>query len=99
MLSSHLNVAVTVCTADDTVSSELKKQIMQARLAKKLTQAQLANTINEKPQIIQEYESGKVSEFSSSHAPRHAAPFSNMPLEHLLWAVGTAWHCSRLTGT
>jgi len=42
------------------VSSELKKQIMSARLAKKLTQAQLANTINEKPQIIQEYESGKV---------------------------------------
>lgn len=29
--------------ADDTVSTELKKQIMQARLAKKLTQAQLAN--------------------------------------------------------
>ena len=48
------------CCADDTVSSELKKQIMSARLAKKLTQAQLANLINEKPQVIQEYESGKV---------------------------------------
>ena len=32
---------------------------MQGRLAKKLTQAQLAQQINEKPQIIQEYESGK----------------------------------------
>jgi ribosome-binding protein aMBF1 (putative translation factor) len=41
------------------VPSELKKQIMAARLAKKLTQAQLAQVINEKPQVIQEYESGK----------------------------------------
>ena len=41
------------------VSTELKKRIMQARLAKKMTQAQLAQAINEKPQIIQEYESGK----------------------------------------
>lgn len=43
----------------ETVSSELKKQIQQARLAKKLTQAQLAQQINEKPQIINDYESGK----------------------------------------
>jgi putative transcription factor len=41
------------------VSSELKKQIQQARIAKKLTQAQLAQMINEKPQIINEYENGK----------------------------------------
>jgi len=41
------------------VSADLKKNIMQARLEKKLTQAQLAQQINEKPQIIQEYESGK----------------------------------------
>ncbi|KAE9621608.1 putative transcription factor Lambda-DB family [Lupinus albus] len=41
------------------VPTELKKAIMQARLEKKLTQAQLAQMINEKPQIIQEYESGK----------------------------------------
>jgi putative transcription factor len=41
------------------VSSELKKQIMAARLAKKLTQAQLAQQINERPQTVQEYESGK----------------------------------------
>ncbi|KAG1346732.1 putative Multiprotein-bridging factor 1a [Cocos nucifera] len=32
---------------------------MQARVDKKLTQAQLAQLINEKPQVIQEYESGK----------------------------------------
>ncbi len=32
---------------------------MQGRLAKKLTQAQLAQQINERPQVVQEYESGK----------------------------------------
>ncbi|GMH25570.1 hypothetical protein Nepgr_027413 [Nepenthes gracilis] len=41
------------------VPSELKKAIMQGRMDKKLTQAQLAQMINEKPQVIQEYESGK----------------------------------------
>ncbi|XP_042427030.1 multiprotein-bridging factor 1a-like [Zingiber officinale] len=41
------------------VSSELKKNLMRARLDKKLTQSQLAQLINEKPQVIQEYESGK----------------------------------------
>ncbi|KAA8526283.1 hypothetical protein F0562_008514 [Nyssa sinensis] len=41
------------------VPTELKKNIMQARMNKKLTQGQLAQMINEKPQIIQEYESGK----------------------------------------
>jgi putative transcription factor len=32
---------------------------MNARIEKKLTQAQLGQLINEKPQVIQEYESGK----------------------------------------
>uniref|UniRef100_A0A7S0V6A5 HTH cro/C1-type domain-containing protein n=1 Tax=Polytomella parva TaxID=51329 RepID=A0A7S0V6A5_9CHLO len=41
------------------VSSDLKNQIVQARTAKKMTQVQLAQAVNEKPQIIQEYESGK----------------------------------------
>lgn len=41
------------------IPTELKKRIMNARLEKKLTQAQLGQLINEKPQIIQEYESGK----------------------------------------
>ncbi|KAK8935165.1 Multiprotein-bridging factor 1a [Platanthera zijinensis] len=45
--------------AHERVPLELKKNIMQARLDKKLTQAQLAQLINEKPQVIQEYESGK----------------------------------------
>jgi len=41
------------------VNKDLSKAIAQARLAKKMTQAQLATAINERPQIIQEYESGK----------------------------------------
>ena len=72
--------------ADERVPFELKKTIQNARLAKKMTQAELAQVsgmllhmllhvcsncnfeiqaevllqgINEKPQIIQEYESGK----------------------------------------
>nr|ACN35802.1 unknown [Zea mays] len=45
--------------AHERVPSDLKKNLMQARLDKKLTQAQLAQMINEKPQVIQEYESGK----------------------------------------
>ncbi|MBA0647162.1 hypothetical protein Goklo_015069, partial [Gossypium klotzschianum] len=45
--------------AHDRVPTELKKAVMHARVEKKLTQAQLAQLINEKPQIIQEYESGK----------------------------------------
>ncbi|CAK0782818.1 hypothetical protein CVIRNUC_006013 [Coccomyxa viridis] len=43
----------------DRVPSELKKRIQQARLEKKLTQAQLGQLINEKPNVIQEYENGK----------------------------------------
>jgi len=42
-----------------TVSADVKKAILQGRLAKGMTQAQLAQQINEKPQIVQEYESGK----------------------------------------
>ncbi|GFP78670.1 multiprotein-bridging factor 1b [Phtheirospermum japonicum] len=45
--------------AHEKVPTELKKAIMQARMDKKLTQAQLGQMINEKPQVIQEYESGK----------------------------------------
>ncbi|XP_043702556.1 multiprotein-bridging factor 1a [Telopea speciosissima] len=45
--------------AHERVPSELKKAIQQARMDKKLTQAQLAQMMNEKPQVIQEYESGK----------------------------------------
>ena len=48
-----------VPTADERVSSELKTNIMKARLEKKLTQAQLAQQINELPKIVQDYEAGK----------------------------------------
>ena len=42
-----------------TTTLELRKQIQNARIAKKLSQAQLAQQINEKPNVIQGYESGK----------------------------------------
>ncbi|KAG2285741.1 hypothetical protein Bca52824_045345 [Brassica carinata] len=41
------------------VPTELKKAIMQTRGEKKLIHSQLAQLINEKPQVIQEYESRK----------------------------------------
>ena len=37
----------------------LGKALMQARTAKGMSQKDLATKINEKPQIVQEYESGK----------------------------------------
>ena len=41
------------------VNKSLSKAIMQARTAKKMTQKELATAINEKPQVVAEYESGK----------------------------------------
>lgn len=41
------------------VSSSLKQNIIKARTDKKMTQSQLAQSINERPQVIQEYENGK----------------------------------------
>jgi putative transcription factor len=41
------------------VDKALSKAIMQARTAKKMTQKELATKINEKPQVVAEYESGK----------------------------------------
>eukprot|EP00927_Polykrikos_kofoidii_P031133 TRINITY_DN2679_c0_g1_i1.p2 TRINITY_DN2679_c0_g1~~TRINITY_DN2679_c0_g1_i1.p2 ORF type:complete len:164 (-),score=23.61 TRINITY_DN2679_c0_g1_i1:77-508(-) len=43
----------------DTVSHDFKMALQQARLAKKMTQKQLASSINEKDSVINEYESGK----------------------------------------
>jgi putative transcription factor len=42
-----------------TINRNLAQAIQQARLAKKMTQAQLATAINERQQIIQQYESGQ----------------------------------------
>ena len=41
------------------INQELSKAITQARMAKKMTQKQLATAINEKPDVIQQYECGK----------------------------------------
>ncbi|VEL22003.1 unnamed protein product [Protopolystoma xenopodis] len=41
------------------VSADVGKAIMQARQAKGLTQKDLATKINEKPQIVSDYETGK----------------------------------------
>lgn len=41
------------------IPSDFKKALMQARGAKKLTQAQLGNQCNLSPAIIQSYENGK----------------------------------------
>jgi putative transcription factor len=41
------------------VDVSLSKAIQQARMAKKMTQKDLATKINEKPQIVAEYENGK----------------------------------------
>ena len=48
-----------VAVLDETVSLDLGKLIQKGRSEKKLTQKELATKINEKPAIINEYESGK----------------------------------------
>jgi len=42
-----------------TVSRSLSVQIQQARIAKKITQKELAQKLNSQPSIIQSYENGK----------------------------------------
>ncbi|XP_068647530.1 multiprotein-bridging factor 1c [Aristolochia californica] len=41
------------------VSPEVRQAIQKARLAKEMSQAELAKLINERPQVVQEYENGK----------------------------------------
>ena len=41
------------------VDKALSKAIQQARTAKKMSQKELATAINEKPQVLAQYESGK----------------------------------------
>lgn len=45
--------------AFDRVSMEVRQAIQKARLEKKMSQAELAKQINERPQVVQEYENGK----------------------------------------
>ncbi|KAK1437536.1 hypothetical protein QVD17_03330 [Tagetes erecta] len=45
--------------AIDRVSPEVRQLIQKARIEKKLSQAELAKQINERPQVVQEYENGK----------------------------------------
>jgi len=49
----------TEVLAHKTVSHDLGKVMMQARQAKGLTQKDLATSVNEKPQVVQEYEQGR----------------------------------------
>ncbi|KAB2618530.1 multiprotein-bridging factor 1c-like [Pyrus ussuriensis x Pyrus communis] len=43
----------------DRVSTEVRLAIQKARLEKKMSQVELAKRINERPQVVQEYENGK----------------------------------------
>ena len=43
----------------DRVPAEVRQAIQKARAAKRMSQADLAKAICEKPQVVQEYESGK----------------------------------------
>lgn len=43
----------------ETISLDVGKLIQQSRMEKKLTQKDLATKINEKPQVIMDYESGR----------------------------------------
>ncbi|PON73318.1 Transcription regulator, DNA-binding [Parasponia andersonii] len=43
----------------DRVAPEVRQAIQKARLEKKMSQAELAKQINERPQVVQEYENGK----------------------------------------
>ncbi|KAK6944972.1 Cro/C1-type helix-turn-helix domain [Dillenia turbinata] len=61
------STAVNVWTLDEEtepaalnkVSAEVRLMIQKARLEKKMSQAELAKLINERPQVVQEYENGK----------------------------------------
>ncbi|XP_057969102.1 multiprotein-bridging factor 1c [Malania oleifera] len=43
----------------DRVAPEVRQAIQRARAEKKMSQAQLAKLISERPQVVQEYENGK----------------------------------------
>ena len=60
-VSSEVRVpsVVLLLTMPPSFIAQLKKQIQKARIAKGMTQAQLAQAINETPRVIQDYENGK----------------------------------------
>nr|XP_043628942.1 multiprotein-bridging factor 1c [Erigeron canadensis] len=41
------------------VATEVRQMIQKARIERKMSQAELAKQINERPQVVQEYENGK----------------------------------------
>lgn len=43
----------------ETVSMDFGRTLQQARMAKEMTQKELATKINEKPQIVNDYEAGR----------------------------------------
>ncbi|PWA60867.1 multiprotein bridging factor 1C [Artemisia annua] len=45
--------------AIERVGTEVRQMIQKARIEKKMSQAELAKRINERPQVVQEYENGK----------------------------------------
>ncbi|KAK6589286.1 multi bridging factor type 1 like transcriptional co-activator [Cryptosporidium xiaoi] len=65
--STKLNMPQNVAKLDedtgdyrvDRVSGEFSRALQQARVAKKLTQAQLAQMINEKTSVVNDYEAGR----------------------------------------
>ncbi|KAL6548238.1 hypothetical protein OROGR_008659 [Orobanche gracilis] len=54
-----IKAGLTEIVTDDRVPTELENAIKQTRMDKKLTLSQLAQDINETPEVIKEYESGK----------------------------------------
>ncbi|KAH9288510.1 hypothetical protein KI387_032627, partial [Taxus chinensis] len=58
-LSPQLDEEIETITLNK-VSMEVRQTIQKARLEQKLTQSNLVNRINEKPQVVHEYERGKV---------------------------------------
>ncbi|GKE62043.1 multiprotein-bridging factor 1c, partial [Tanacetum coccineum] len=45
--------------AIERVGAEVRQMIQKARIENKMSQAELAKRINERPQVVQEYENGK----------------------------------------
>ncbi|KAE8683754.1 Multiprotein-bridging factor 1a [Hibiscus syriacus] len=84
--------------AHERVATELKKAIMQARMDKKLTQTQLAQMINEKPQIVRDYESGKAIPNQQIIGKLERALGTKMPRHRSTPSIGKDPDVSLLSG-